>query len=104
SPGSNCGRGDVENLVAVFVNTFLLRLDLSGSPRFSELLEQTKAQSLAAQRHQDIPFEQVVELLQPVRNLAHSPLFQVMFAWQNAAEARLELPGLEVQPLQPPHK
>ncbi|MFZ1005943.1 MAG: amino acid adenylation domain-containing protein, partial [Candidatus Sulfotelmatobacter sp.] len=62
-------------------------------------LEQTKAQSLAAQRHQDIPFEQVVELAQPVRSLSHSPLFQVMFAWQNATEARLELPGLEVQPL-----
>src|SRR5205807_1804060 len=68
----------------------------------SELLEQTKAQSLAAQRHQDIPFEQVVELAQPVRSLAHSPLFQVMFAWQNATEARLELPGLEVQSLPSP--
>ena len=89
----------MENLIGFFVNTLALRLDLSGSPSVRELLQQTKAQSLAAQRHQDIPFEQVVELAQPVRSLAHSPLFQVMFSWQNATETRLELPGLEVQPL-----
>ena len=56
-------------------------------------------QILAAQQHQDIPFEQVVELAHPVRSLAHSPLFQVMFAWQNTAGGRLELPGLELRPL-----
>jgi amino acid adenylation domain-containing protein len=103
SPVANRGRTEIENLIGFFVNTLALRLDLSGSPSVSQLLEQTKAQSLAAQRHQDIPFEQVVELAQPVRSLAHSPLFQVMFAWQNA-EARPELPGLEVLLLQPPHK
>ena len=102
SPVANRGRAEIENLIGFFVNTLALRLDLSGSPSVSELLQQTKAQSLAAQRHQDIPFEQVVELAQPVRSLAHSPLFQVMFAWQNATEARLELPGLEVQPLPSP--
>jgi amino acid adenylation domain-containing protein len=99
SPVANRGRSEIENLIGFFVNTLALRLDLSGSPSVRELLQQTKAQSLAAQRHQDIPFEQVVELAQPVRSLAHSPLFQVMFGWQNATEARLELPGLEVQPL-----
>ena len=99
SPVANRGRAEIENLIGFFLNTLALRLDLSGSPSVSELLQQTKAQSLAAQRHQDIPFEQVVELAQPVRSLAHSPLFQMMFAWQNAVEARLELPGLEVQPL-----
>ncbi len=99
SPVANRGRAEIENLIGFFVNTLVLRLDLSGSPSVSELLQQTKAQSLAVQRHQDIPFEQVVELVQPVRSLAHSPLFQVMFAWQNATDARLELPGLEVQPL-----
>src|SRR5258708_21844418 len=104
SPVANRGRAEIENLIGFFVNTLALHLDLSGSPGVSELLRQTKAQSLAAQQHQDIPFEQVVELAQPVRSLAHSPLFQVMFAWQNAAEARPELPGLEWQPLQPPHK
>ncbi|MGA7893129.1 MAG: amino acid adenylation domain-containing protein, partial [Candidatus Sulfotelmatobacter sp.] len=99
SPVANRGRTEIENLIGFFVNTLALRLDLSGSPSVSELLQQTKARSLAAQRHQDIPFEQVVELAQPVRSLAHSPLFQVMFSWQNATDARLELPGLEAQPL-----
>ncbi len=101
SPVANRGRAEIENLIGFFVNTLALRLDLSGSPRVSELLQQTKAQSLAAQRHQDIPFEQVVELAQPVRSLAHSPLFQVMFAWQDATESLLELPGLELQPFVP---
>ena len=57
------GRAEIENLIGFFVNTLALRLDLSGSPTVSELLEQVKAQALAAQQHQDIPFEQVVELL-----------------------------------------
>ncbi|HZD08761.1 MAG TPA: condensation domain-containing protein, partial [Candidatus Limnocylindrales bacterium] len=105
SPVANRGRAEIENLIGFFVNTLALRLDLSGLPSVSELLEQAKAQSLAAQQHQDIPFEQVVELAQPVRSLAHSPLFQVMFSWQNATEARLELPGLEVQAFEPsPHR
>ena len=105
SPAANRGRAEIENLIGFFVNTLALRLDLSGSPSVSELLQQSKAQSLAAQRHQDISFEQVVELAQPVRSLAHSPLFQVMFAWQNATESSLELPGLALLPLQsPPHK
>ena len=54
---------------------------------------------LEAQTHEDIPFEQVVELVQPVRNLSRSPLFQVLFSWQNAPEGRLQLPGLEIKPL-----
>ena len=64
--------------------------------RWRRLLERVKERALEAQQHQDIPFEQVVELVQPVRSLAHSPLFQVMFAWQNAPEGGLELPGLEL--------
>jgi amino acid adenylation domain-containing protein len=105
SPVANRGRAEIENLIGFFVNTLALRLDLSGSPSVNELLEQTKAQSLAAQQHQDIPFEQVVELAQPVRSLAHSPLFQVMFAWNNATEGSLELPGLELRPFEPsPHR
>ena len=99
TPVANRGRAEIEGLIGFFVNTLALRVDLSGSPTVSELLEQVKLQTLAAQQHQDIPFEQVVELVQPVRSLAHSPLFQVMFAWQNAPEARLHLPGLELQPL-----
>ena len=56
---------------------------MSGSPTAGELLGRVKARALAAQQHQDIPFEQVVELVRPARSLAHSPLFQVMFVWQN---------------------
>ena len=84
TPVANRGRAEIENLIGFFVNTLALRLDLSGSPTVGELLARVKAQALAAQQHQDIPFEQVVEIVQPARSLAHSPLFQVMFAWQNA--------------------
>jgi non-ribosomal peptide synthetase component F len=72
-------------------------VNVSGEQTVGKLLEQTKRQALAAQQHQDIPFEQVVELVNPPRSLAHSPLFQVMFAWQNAPEGRLEFPGVEIE-------
>ena len=98
TPVANRGRAEIEKLIGFFVNTLALRLDV-GSPTVGELLERVKEQALEAQQNQDIPFEQVVELVQPARSLAHSPLFQVMFAWQNAPKARLELPGLEVQRL-----
>jgi len=94
TPSANRGRAEIEGLIGFFVNTLALRVELSGSPTVAELLEQVRARSLGAQRNQDIPFEQVVELVQPVRSLAHTPLFQVIFAWQSAAEGRLELPGL----------
>ena len=61
--------------------------------RVGELLERVKAQALAAQQHQDIPFEQVVELLQPVRSLAHSPLFQVMFTWAERTQRQARTAG-----------
>src|SRR6185369_4419925 len=64
-----------------------------------ELLRRTKEQVMGGQQHQDIPFEQVVEILKPVRSLAHSPLFQVVFAWQNVPDERLELSELELRPL-----
>ena len=96
TPTANRGRAEIENLIGFFVNTLAVRLDLAGSPTVGQLLEQAKAQALAAQQHQDIPFEQVVELLQPVRSLSHSPLFQVMFAWQNSTQiGLLEVPGME---------
>jgi amino acid adenylation domain-containing protein len=99
TPSANRGQGEVEGLIGFFVNTLALRVDLSGSPSVAELLERVKERSLGAQHHQDIPFEQVVELVQPARSLAHTPLFQVMFAWQNAARESLALPGLELGPL-----
>ena len=71
------------------MNTLAIRVDLSGSPTVAELLRRVKARALEAQDHQDIPFEQVVELLQPVRSLAHTPLFQVMFNLLNMPERDL---------------
>jgi amino acid adenylation domain-containing protein len=97
TPTANRRRIEVEELIGFFANTLALHLDFSGSPTVSELLARVKAQALAAQQHQDIPFEQVVEVVRPARSLSYSPIFQVMFAWQNAPEGVLELPGLEVR-------
>src|ERR1700722_19212322 len=99
TPVANRGHSEIEGLIGFFVITLPLRLDLSGSLTVSELLDRVKAQTLAAQQHQDIPFEQVVELARPVRSLAHSPLFQAMFVWQHASQNTLELPGLEIRAL-----
>src|SRR5947209_526188 len=101
TPTANRGRSEIENLIGCFINTLAVRVDLSGEPTVGELLQRVKTQALTGQQHQDIPFEQVVELLHPVRTLAHAAVFQVLFAWQNASEAQLELPGVEVQPLPP---
>src|SRR5262249_16009183 len=96
TPVANRGRREIEKLIGFFVNTLALRVDVSGSPRVSELLGRVKTRMIAAQEHQDIPFEQVVEIVSPARSLAHSPLFQTMFAWQNTPRWRLELQGLEI--------
>ncbi|WP_146084171.1 condensation domain-containing protein, partial [Xanthomonas albilineans] len=82
-----------------FVNTLALRVEVSGSPTLAQLLASVKERALQAQAHQDIPFEQVVELVQPPRSLAHAPLFQVMFAWQNTPQGELDLGELEVSGL-----
>ena len=102
TPVANRGRMEIEGLIGFFVNTLALRLDVSGSPSVGELLERVKEQMLAAQQHQDIPFEQVVELARPVRSLSHGPLFQVMFDWEQNAGGdggRLAMPGVELGPL-----
>ncbi|HET7463473.1 MAG TPA: amino acid adenylation domain-containing protein, partial [Longimicrobium sp.] len=102
TPTANRGRREVEGLIGFFVNTLALRVDLSGAPTVAELLERVKARALGAQQHQDIPFEQVVERVDPARSLAHHPLFQVMFTWQNAPGRRPEGPGLAQAPLERP--
>src|SRR6266545_547438 len=94
TPTANRGRRELEGLIGFFVNTLALRVDVSGAPTVAELLGRVKAQVVGAQQHQDVPFEQVVELVQPGRSLAHTPLFQVMFGWQNIPRARLALPDL----------
>jgi amino acid adenylation domain-containing protein len=99
TPVANRHHAEIEPLIGFFVNTQALRVDLSGSPSVAELLGQVRATALAAQEHQDIPFEQVVEALSPTRSMAHSPIFQVWFAWQNAPEGSLDLPGLQLEPV-----
>ncbi|HST58986.1 MAG TPA: AMP-binding protein, partial [Longimicrobium sp.] len=94
TPTAGRSRWEIEGLIGFFVNTLVLRLDLSGAPSVAELLGRVKARALEVQDHQDIPFEQVVQLLQPVRTLAHPPLFQVMFNWLNTPKRELELSGL----------
>ncbi len=96
SPIANRNRHEIESLIGFFVNTLVLRTHLSGNPSFIDLLAQVKQVALDAYAHQDVPFEQLVEVLQPERNLSHSPFFQVIFILQNAPMANLELPGLSL--------
>ncbi|HGY55853.1 MAG TPA: amino acid adenylation domain-containing protein [Caldithrix abyssi] len=97
TPIANRNRAETEGLIGFFVNTLVLRGDLSGEPSFLELLQRTKETALEAFTYQDLPFEMLVEELNPERSLSHTPLFQVMFVHQSAAEGNLKLPGLEVE-------
>ncbi|WP_392534212.1 amino acid adenylation domain-containing protein [Nostoc sp. C117] len=92
-PIANRNRSEIEPLIGFFVNTLVLRTTFEENLSFETLLLQVRETTLQAYEHQDVPFEQVVEKLQPQRSLSYSPLFQVMFIWQNAPMGEVEIPG-----------
>jgi amino acid adenylation domain-containing protein len=97
TPVAGRQRREIENLIGCFVNTLALRLRFDEQPSVASLLAQVKDTTLAAFAHQELPFEQVVETVQPLRSLSHSPLFQTMVALNNtntSGEGAVELPGL----------
>jgi amino acid adenylation domain-containing protein len=100
TPIANRNRAEIEKLIGFFINTLVLRTDLSGNPNFRTLLGRVRETSLNAYTHQDMPFEYLVEQLQPERDMGRPPLFQVMFALlQNAPLEALRLPGITLSPL-----
>ncbi|MCE2573782.1 non-ribosomal peptide synthetase [Motilimonas eburnea] len=93
---ANREQGEVAPLLGFFVNNLVLRSDLSANPSFSDLLAQSKQTCLDAYDHQQVPFEQLVDMLQPERSVSHTPLFQVMLVLQNNQQGQIDLPELEV--------
>jgi hypothetical protein len=89
SPIANRHRHELESLIGFFINTLAMRTNLSGNPTFRELLKLVRETALGAYAHQDLPFEYLVEQLQPNRDLSHSPLVQVVLVLQNTPERRL---------------
>ncbi len=98
TPSAGRGRQELEPLIGFFVNTLALRIDLAAPHDTASLLAQVRQLALDAQAHQDLPFEQVVEIAQVPRRIEHTPLVQVLFAWQSHDEGKLELPGIVVDP------
>ncbi|HEX3530202.1 MAG TPA: amino acid adenylation domain-containing protein, partial [Thermoanaerobaculia bacterium] len=102
TPIAGRNRAELEGLIGFFVNSLVLRGDLSGDPSFVDLLGRVREDTLSGYTHQDLPFEKLVEEVKPERSRAHSPIFQVMFALQNAPMGGgSELPGLTMRPMPP---
>ncbi|HYA28158.1 MAG TPA: amino acid adenylation domain-containing protein, partial [Acidobacteriota bacterium] len=100
SPVAHRDRREIEGLVGFFVNTLILRLDFSGAPSFTELLGRAREVCLDAHHHQDLPFEKVVEALNPQRELSRHPLFQALFVLQNTPRQAVAPAELNVEPVE----
>nr|WP_063775806.1 non-ribosomal peptide synthetase [Streptomyces odonnellii] len=103
TPAANRRRPEVRKLIGFFVNSLALRVDLSGSPTSAALLKRVRGVVRGALDHQDLPFERVVELVNPPRSAAHTPVFQTMCAWVPDRKGLLDLPGIDAEPLAIPH-
>ncbi|MBV9791227.1 MAG: amino acid adenylation domain-containing protein, partial [Chloroflexi bacterium] len=99
SPIANRQKVELEPLIGFFVNTLVLRANLAGAPTVRELLARVRDTTLAAYAHQDVPFEELVQAIQPARDLSRNPLFQVMFVLQNTPLAAVELPAVTLTPV-----
>ena len=104
SPIANRNRTEIEGLIGFFVNTLILRVDLSGTPTFKELLLRVRDVCLAAYAHQDLPFERLVQELQPERDVSRNPLFQVMFVLQNAPRSLAKISDLGFRQIETEHE
>ncbi|MGH8076076.1 MAG: amino acid adenylation domain-containing protein, partial [Lysobacter sp.] len=100
SPVANRPRDELGSLIGFFANTLVLRSRVRSTQTFRTLLREVRETTLAAYEHQDVPFEQLVEALQPARSLSHSPLFQVMFNLQHGGAETIDLPGMEARVLE----
>lgn len=104
TPVANRPRPELEGMIGLFLNTLVLRTNMSGDPTFRELLRRIRKVCLGAYAHQELPFERLVEELQPERDLSRAPLFQVFFNLFDITETTLTLPGLTVSPLPGTHE
>src|SRR6185369_1538537 len=102
TPVAGRDRSETENLIVFFVNTSVLRADLSGNPTFRTLLGRVRTMALGAYAHGDLPFDRLVEAVRPMREAGHTPLFQVMVAEDDVPLGDLILSGLSVAPLEIP--
>ena len=100
SPIAHRNRSETESVIGLFLNTLALRTNCKGNPTFQEMLNRVQQVAMDAYAHQDVPFEQLIEALQPERSLSHSLVFQVMFVLQNALTGQLEIPGLTITSLE----
>ncbi len=104
TPIAGRNRPEIADLIGFFVNTLVMRGDLTGNPTFRQLLKRTQATAIKAYENQDVPFEMLVEALEPQRDMSHTPLFQAMFALQDAPLQAMKAPGLTLSPMQPDTK